>query len=229
MTQALERRALMADKDVNLVEAALAWRLTDGLPENLPETRNYRRLLEDALRSATEARAELADARRRIAVLEHQSRTDEVTGLLNRRGFEIAFESALARVRRFGEAGVLVIIDLDGFKQINDTHGHAAGDLVLAAVGSVLARQTRDIDTVARIGGDEFAVILTAADKNGAKKRVRTLDRILNYTTVKWQGQDIPVRASFGSASYGPDDNTATVFATADTAMYRRKGGTARG
>jgi len=228
MTEALERNALMANNDDNPAEAALVWRLTDGLPDDLPETRNYRRLLEDALKSASEARAELTDARRRIAVLEHQSRTDEVTGLLNRRGFEIAFEAALARVRRFGEAGVLVIVDLDGFKQINDTHGHAAGDLVLANVGAVLTRHTRDVDSVARIGGDEFAVILTAASEDGAKTRVRTLDRLLNYASVRWEGQEIPIRASFGAAPYGPDDSPVGVFAKADAAMYQRKGSAAR-
>jgi GGDEF domain-containing protein len=115
--------------------------------------RNYRRMLQDALSSAQQAREDLTDAQRRIATLEHLSRTDETTGLLNRRGFDLALETALARVRRQGECGVLVMIDLDGFKAINDQHGHRVGDLVLATVGTVLNRHTRFTDSAARIGG----------------------------------------------------------------------------
>ena len=193
------------------------------LSDGTPEARNYRRLLEKALDQAAQSRSELVEAHRRIAFLEHQARTDEVTGLLNRRGFELALETALARVRRFGEKGVLVLIDLDGFKDINDTHGHQAGDLVLATVGTVLSRHTRDTDSAARVGGDEFALILTDADLAGAKKRVRVLDRIMNYTSVPWKGTSISAKASFGTVAYGPNDDSDAVFERADAAMYARK------
>lgn len=223
MTEALAKSALTAANGNTEEASAIAREMTQSLPTDLAEARNYRRLLEDALNAAMEAREELADAHRRIAVLEHQARTDEVTGLLNRRGFELEMESAMARVRRYGEHGVLIIVDLDGFKPINDTHGHAAGDLVLATVGSVLIRHTRNTDRVARVGGDEFAIILMEADEEGAAKRVRALDRLLNYTSVNWQGTQIPIRASFGAVPYGPKDNADDVYAQADEAMYARK------
>ena len=223
MTEILNKGDLVAASGGIVPAAVLAEELTSDLPEDLAEARTYRRLLEDALSMAMEARAELADAQRRVAVLEHQARTDEVTGLLNRRGFEAAMESALARTRRFGEKGVLVIVDLDGFKAVNDTHGHAAGDLVLSAVGSILSRHTRDTDAVARIGGDEFAIILTEATLDGARKRVRCLDQLLNYATVPWHGVQIPIRASFGTVPYGPKDQAETLFSRADEAMYARK------
>ncbi|MDF1750858.1 MAG: GGDEF domain-containing protein, partial [Alphaproteobacteria bacterium] len=138
-------------------------------------------------------------------------------------GFELALETAMARVKRLGECGVLVMIDLDGFKAINDTHGHQVGDLVLATVGTVLNRHTRFTDSAARIGGDEFALILTATDAKGAKLRVRKLDQILNCSSVPWNGIRIPIRASFGSVPYGPRDEADSLFAKADAAMYDRK------
>lgn len=231
MTERLTKGALTAANSNTDEVSAFAREVTQGLPTDIVEARNYRRLLEDALNAAMEARSELADAHRRIAVLEHQARTDEVTGLLNRRGFELEMESAMARVRRYGESGMLVIVDLDGFKPINDTHGHAAGDLVLATVGSVLTRHTRNTDRVARVGGDEFAIILMEADEEGAQKRVGILDRLLNGTKVNWQGTEIPIRASFGAVPYGPKDDADAVYAQADEAMYARKqhSGSSRG
>lgn len=223
MTEYLTPRAALARRDDDLAAADLAAAMTADLPADHPEARNYRRLLEEALASADEARRDLAEAQRRIAVLEHQARTDPVTGLLNRRGFEIALETALARVRRFGEKGVLVAVDLDGFKQVNDTFGHQAGDLVLTTVATCLIRHTRNTDSVARLGGDEFAILLTDADAAGAKQRVKILDRLLNYTSVPWHGDKIPVHASFGAVPYGPKHAPETLLADADAAMYARK------
>lgn len=199
--------------------------LPAALAERLSAAQDGRQLLTIALDAAAEAHGALIEANRRIALLEHQARTDPMTGLLNRRGFDIALSAALARTRRFGDRGVLVMIDLDGFKAVNDRHGHAAGDLMLSTVATVLARHTRQTDAAARLGGDEFAVLLTDADEAGAAKRVRTLDRLLNYTDMPWQGQRLPIRASFGMAPYGPADEGGTVLDRADRAMYRRKQG----
>jgi diguanylate cyclase (GGDEF)-like protein len=91
-------------------------------------------------------------------------RTDQLTGLANRRGYEEAIEAALARAARSGTSVALVVADLDRFKQLNDSEGHLAGDEVLTAVGRVLTRITRRGDTAARLGGDEFAVILAEGD-----------------------------------------------------------------
>lgn len=187
------------------------------------QSRSSWRLLDKALDQALQMRRELAEARRRIAFLEHQTRTDEVSGLLNRRGFDAALESVLARTRRFGEAGVVVLIDLDGFKEVNDTHGHQAGDCVLASVGTILMRHIRDTDSAARIGGDEFGLILTDADLNGAKTRVQVLDRLLNYATVPWKDVTLNIRASFGAVPYGPNDDSQSIVQRADAAMYAKK------
>lgn len=192
--------------------------------DDTPEARNYCRLLERALDQAAQTRRELVEAHRRIAFLQHQARTDDVTGLLNRRGFDLAFEASLSRARRFGGEGVLVVIDLDCFEGMHDAYGHEAKDLVRASVGALLSRQTRLTDSVARIGGDRFAAILTETDLKGAKKRVRVLDRMLNYTTIPWKGAEIPVKASFGAVAYGPADDKTEVFERANAAMYAHKG-----
>jgi diguanylate cyclase (GGDEF)-like protein len=106
------------------------------------------------------AQGRVAAAQR--ARLSHLSRTDVMTGCLNRRGFEEHVASALARAERGGPTPSLLLIDLDKFKQVNDTYGHAAGDELLQWVGRTLKHAVRAEDSVARLGGDEFAVLLSA-------------------------------------------------------------------
>src|SRR6202790_3073053 len=103
---------------------------------------------------------ELAAARSRMAALETRAEIDPLTDLVNRRGLERELKRALAYVKRYQTSAVLVYLDLDGFKSVNDRHGHAAGDAVLKAVAMVLTRQVRTYALVARHGGDEFVVLL---------------------------------------------------------------------
>jgi GGDEF domain-containing protein len=128
-----------------------------------------RRLIEDLLEAAANAEQRIAEQRARIRYLENLSITDELTGVLNRRGFKLELERALARAERRGETGVLLLGDLNRFKAINDSLGHLAGDSVLRAVAHELRRSTRRSDYVARIGGDEFAVLMTDAHREEAK------------------------------------------------------------
>ena len=114
---------------------------------------------------------ELAAARSRMAALETRAEIDPLTDLVNRRGLERELKRALAYVKRYETSAVLVYIDLDGFKAINDRHGHAAGDAVLKAVAMVLARQVRASDLVARLGGDEFVVLLWNSTKRMRRPR----------------------------------------------------------
>ena len=203
--------------------AELTSKLMEDVSMENAGARGFKRLLEEALSAAFEARRALHAAEKKIALLEHQALTDPVTGLLNRRGFEQALQTAMARMQRFGEKGVFVVVDLDKFKSINDTMGHQAGDRVLETVGAILTRHTRDTDVVARIGGDEFALILPEADAVGAKRRVKILDRMMNVTTVPWRGTEIPLRASFGTVPYGNGETPTELFSRADRAMYDNK------
>ena len=110
---------------------------------------------------------ELAAARSQMAALEARADVDPLTDVLNRRGFERELKRSLAYVKRYGPSAALLYLDLDGFKAVNDRHGHAAGDAVLKAVAMVLSRHVRASDVVARLGGDEFAVLLWNIDRGG--------------------------------------------------------------
>lgn len=119
------------------------------------------RILENLLTAAASAEQQLAEQQARIRQLESLSVTDELTKVLNRRGFGIELERALARAERRGETGLLLLCDLDHFKAINDTYGHPAGDEVLCELAQLLRSRTRHNDHVARLGGDEFAILIT--------------------------------------------------------------------
>lgn len=176
------------------------------------------------LKQATgEARRHIVEQGRRIAELEEMARTDPMTGLLNRRGFEEELSRALASARRYGETGVLAYIDLNDFKQINDLYGHEAGDRVLMQIGEILAAGIRETDYAARLGGDEFAVLLTKTGWRDGRTRARKLARQLNDTFVTLQGKPIRLSASAGVEAYGAGDDETTLLSRADGAMYRAK------
>ena len=176
------------------------------------------------LQSAARAgEKKLADQNRRITHLEQISTTDELTGILNRHGFEEEFRRVLARAHRHGEEGVLVYVDLDGFKPINDTHGHAAGDEVLRQVGRILVENVRGSDSVARIGGDEFCVLLVNTSRLEGTERTEALNRVLNRAVISWNERQIAIRASFGLQAFTARDNAKELLCCADAAMYRIK------
>ena len=121
--------------------------------------------------------AQLEASRARISELEARIDIDPLTDILNRRGFERELKRSLAYVKRYGTSVALVYVDLDGFKPVNDRHGHAAGDAVLKAIAAALVRNVRASDVVARIGGDEFAVLLwnvNAAGRRGQGRGARS-------------------------------------------------------
>ena len=181
----------------------------------------------NALVAVLDAERRMVQQRDRIMYLERLSMTDELTGLLNRRGFQAQLRRALAAANRYEERGLLAYVDLDGFKPVNDTYGHAAGDEVLRQVARVLNDNVRDTDCVGRLGGDEFAILLTRTSPKDGVKRARWLEELVNNTVVDWQGRSITLRASFGFQRYGPKDDELELLKRADSAMYdtkRRRG-----
>ena len=168
---------------------------------------------------------ELAAARNQMAALETCAEIDPLTDLVNRRGFEREFKRALAYVKRYCVDAALIYLDLDGFKQVNDRHGHAAGDAVLKAVAMVLARHVRSSDLVARLGGDEFVALLWNLDEAGAQLKARALEAAVARTTATHNGTLLTVGASAGAAMLLPLDTPAKVLERADRAMYARKSG----
>jgi len=159
----------------------------------------------------------------RITEMERLACTDELTGAYNRRGFQQEFERIIAAANRYRETGVLIYVDLDGFKPINDTYGHAAGDHVLCEVVRALHENVRPHDLVARLGGDEFAILLTRTDWDNGLERAEILKHILNTKYVNWNGKHIAVRASLGFQRFGPDDCHKNLLIKADSAMYEAK------
>jgi diguanylate cyclase (GGDEF)-like protein len=179
-----------------------------------------------AMRLAAEVErlaAQLEQSRARIADLEVRVDIDPLTELLNRRGFERELTRSVAYVRRYGTSAALVYLDLDGFKPVNDRHGHAAGDAVLKALAAALIRQVRASDVVARIGGDEFVVLLWNVSGPAAVTKAAALERAVYATPVRWGASTLVVGASAGLALIGALDTPADVLARADAAMYARK------
>jgi len=187
------------------------------------EKSEHSEILKRALNAAYEAENRLAEQQRRISQLEKVSVTDELTGVLNRRGFVTQMKGALAAASRYKEQGVLVYVDLDDFKPVNDTHGHAAGDEVLRRVARVLQGNVRNSDYVGRMGGDEFAVLLTRSSWADGLKRSETLEGMLNNAYVGWNGRMIPIRASFGIQAYSSRDDIDDLLIRADDDMYKTK------
>ena len=167
--------------------------------------------------------AELAASRARIADLEARIDIDPLTETFNRRGFERELKRSLAYVKRYGASAALVYIDLDGFKPVNDRHGHAAGDAVLKAVAAALLRHVRASDVVARIGGDEFVVLLWNVSGPAAAAKAAALERAVYATPVCWGSSTLVAGASAGVAALGALDSPGEVLARADAAMYARK------
>jgi diguanylate cyclase (GGDEF)-like protein len=166
---------------------------------------------------------ELASAREQLAALEARADVDPLTELPNRRAFERELGRSLAYVKRHGTGVALLYLDLDEFKRVNDRHGHAAGDAVLRAVASVLGRHVRDSDVVARIGGDEFALLLWNCDEANAVAKALALEASVCRTTATQDGVALTVGASVGAALLLPLDQPSETIARADRAMYARK------
>lgn len=176
-------------------------------------------LVARALTSQFRAEVEVAHQRDRAERAEVQALTDELTGLANRRAFSARLEEELARAGRHGTPVALLLLDVDEFKAVNDGHGHGAGDEVLAILGEVLRTKARAEDVAARVGGDEFALLLVGS---GAAEAAQVADRIEESFAAATAAIGLPASASCGVAT---NDATALrhLLAEADRALYRRK------
>ncbi len=217
---------LGASRDLDLVSRvseALSLLAEDRPSDQSHDNAPSHRAASLALAAAMEAERRLREQENRIAALESLAASDPLTGLLNRRGFEDVLTRALAAARRYGETGIVLLIDLDEFKQVNDTHGHTAGDAVLRRVAELLDRSVRSSDSVARLGGDEFAVLMSRLPDGDGRRRARALERRLNRLTIEYDDGLIPVYASLGVVAFDGTEDALSLLKQADSAMYDRK------
>ncbi|PQZ83200.1 MULTISPECIES: GGDEF domain-containing protein [unclassified Brevundimonas] len=164
--------------------------------------------------AALTARAEMAEA-----LADH----DVLTPALNRRGFMAVLNRSLAYCRRHEVEAVLLYLDMDGFKGVNDGLGHAAGDAALMAVADMLLANVRESDAVGRLGGDEFALLLMNAGVDEGREKARRLSAALETEGFVWEGSTVALGGSFGVRAYAGQTDPEVWLSEADAAMWLRK------
>lgn len=185
-----------------------------SLSSRLEDTQRYMQMVEVDSQ-------QLTDELSRVHML---SLTDELTDLPNRRAFMRRLEDEVGRVQRYGSALSLVIIDIDGFKSVNDQHGHAMGDEVLRLYSKHILSIFRHHDMVARYGGEEFAVLLPNTDTEGALSAVAKVQRKAGDSTLDLNGVTLPLPTfSAGVALYRAGETPTDIIERADAALYKAK------
>ncbi len=157
--------------------------------------------------------------------IRHASNTDEMTGLYNRRYMQQRLEEEMHRASRYSLKLTCILLDVDHFKRINDTHGHAAGDFVLKEVAAIMRRHVRRSDLAIRYGGEEFMLILFENDGKGALKVAERLRRDVESHVFEWKGEPLRLTISSGVAVF-PGAGVTTpdeLIARADAALYKAK------
>lgn len=217
-------QASESEIDQNPYVSRLAGRLVETATNaEMPFDSDGWQLITEMLSYAASAEQRLTAQRERIAQLEVMSITDELTGLNNRRGLEKFLSTALSAAARHGDDGVVGYIDLDGFKAINDTLGHAAGDAVLRRLAKELQYHVRPTDAVARLCGDEFAVVITRCDAVEGMIRLKHLQATLNDMEVEIDGKTVALNLSLGMAPYNGASKIDLLLNLADKEMYANK------
>ena len=168
-------------------------------------------------------RSQIAQLEERVEQLDQLAHQDTLINMPNRRGFMRALERFVDRARRYGENSAMLFVDLDGLKMINDTFGHKAGDQALIQVAELLVGGVRRSDVVARIGGDEFGILLAHSDDDSAQETASRLINLIAGCEFSHEGDPLPLSVAIGVGMIGPEDDADSIMACADEEMYRRK------
>lgn len=195
-----------------------------GIPEK-EFTPKVREALTALMGEMEDLRSELRAMRERLDQAEKNADRDQLLPLLNRRGFMRQVTRYISFADRYGTASSLIYFDLNQFKLINDAHGHAGGDAALLKFAQVLLANVRDTDIVGRVGGDEFAILLSHADQAQAHSKADQLAEQVRTSPAIWNGQPIPLSFAYGAFELRADDDPEAAMARADEAMYAHKRG----
>ena len=168
-------------------------------------------------------RRELTATRARLDEVEKEASQDGMLPLLNRRAFVRELTRYIAFTGRYNTPASLIYFDLNHLKKTNDSLGHAAGDAVLSHFADVLLAQVRDSDSVGRLGGDEFGVLLSHATQDQAQKKADALAEALQASPTLWNGHSIPITFAYGAFELKSGDSPDLAMARADQAMYAQK------
>ena len=190
-----------------------------GMSGELRDVRDVEQLVSevDALRG------KVAQLQERVEQLDLLAHEDSLVQLPNRRGFMRALERLIDRVNRYDETAALLFVDLDGLKLINDTFGHLAGDEALIQVSKLLVGGVRKSDIVSRIGGDEFAILLSHSDEDRARDTANRLIDLIAGSDFEHGGELLPLSVAIGASAINGDDTPESAISRADQEMYRRK------
>jgi diguanylate cyclase (GGDEF)-like protein len=148
---------------------------------------------------------------------------DPLTGVGNRLAFDEALAREIARAKRHHGRLVLIMMDMDGFKEVNDRYGHLVGDELLKHFARLVKTTIRDSDMLFRFGGDEFALLMPETDRTGGMQLVTRLREVMKSQPLVWQGAVIPTKGSMGLAELIPGEDGASLVARADAALYEDK------
>jgi diguanylate cyclase (GGDEF)-like protein len=170
-------------------------------------------------------RASLAEMRGRLEELEQLADTDTLTPLPNRRRFLRELDRVVGHAARHGTPAAVLYVDLNNLKRVNDRHGHVGGDAALIHIARLLQGLIRGTDVVARIGGDEFGLILDHLDHNSAIETAERISRCIATNPVDLGGAQVPLQAAIGVATILPGDSAEDVMRRADRNMYLAKAG----
>jgi len=191
----------------------------DKMIDNVTDISDTDRLVAEIAR----LRAQISQLEERVEQLDLLAHQDPLVNLPNRRGFMRELERLIDRARRYKEQGAMLFVDLDGLKMINDTFCHKAGDEALIQVAQLLVGGLRRSDVVARIGGDEFAILLSHTDEVSAHETAgRLVDKIADCDFMH-EGDALPLSVAIGVAAISGDEEAQAIMARADEEMYRRK------
>lgn len=193
-----------------------------GVPEAqmTPEVREALSSLMNEVKILRTERVKLMDALRKSESL---ADTDPLAETYNRRAFMREMARIMSFADRYDIPSSLLFFDLDGFKAINDTHGHQAGDLVIKAVAKTLSEHVRESDLVGRVGGDEFAVLLAKANDEEANFKGQQLSDAINNLSIPFENSSVSIKATFGVHAFVTGDTAEIAMAKADEAMYYKK------